>query len=83
MFDHLPQQRRLDSVQREEVSTMLKLKANKKLVQQHIASKCGRVVILKDIHNVNNHQNDKSNDLEAAIQELQKAPGKVITALLN
>ena len=80
LFDHLPQQRRLDSAQREEVSTMLELKANKKLVQQHIASKSGRVVLLKDIHNVINYtQADKSKDFEAAIQELQKAPGKLMT----
>ena len=59
---------------------MLELKANKKLVQQHIASKSGRVVLLKDIHNVINHtQADKGKDFEAAIQELQKAPGKLMT----
>ena len=79
LFDHLPQQRRLDSAQQKEVSTMLELKANKKLVQQHIQSKSGRVVLLKDIHNVMNHaQTDKSKDFEAAIQELKKAPGIVM-----
>ena len=55
LFDHLPQQRRLNNAQREEVATMLGLKANKKLVQQHIASKSGHVVVLKDIHNLANH----------------------------
>ena len=76
LFDHLPQQRRLDSAQREEVSTMLELKANKKLVQHHITSKSGHVIVLKDIHNLMNHQQtDKSKDFDAAIQELQKAPG--------
>ena len=76
LFDHLPQQRRLNNAQREEVATMLGLKANKKLVQQHIASKSGHVVVLKDIHNLANHtQTNKSKDFEAAIQELHKSPG--------
>ena len=76
LLDHLPQQRQLDNIQREEVTTMLGLKANKKLIQQHIASKSGHVVVLKDIHNlVNRTQTNRSKDFEAAIQELQKAPG--------
>ena len=55
---------------------MLGLKANKKLVQQHIASKSGHVVVLKDIHNLANHTHtNRSKDFEAAIQELHKAPG--------
>ena len=52
---------------------MLGLKANKKLVQQHIASKSGHVVVLKDLAN-HTHTN-RSKDFEAAIQELHKAPG--------
>lgn len=76
LFDHLPQQRRLDNAQQQEVTMMLELKANKKLVQQHISSKSGHVVLLKDIHNLTNRtQTDRSKDYEAAIQELQKAPG--------
>jgi len=76
LFDHLPQQRWLDSAQQEEVSTMLGLKTNKKMVQQHISSKNGQIVLLKDIYNIANHpQTDRSKDFEAAIQELQKAPG--------
>ena len=55
---------------------MLGLKANKKLIQQHITSKSGHVVVLKDIHNlVNWTQTNRRKDFEAAIQELQKAPG--------
>ena len=31
---------------------MLEVKANKKMVQQHIFKQSGKVVILKDLHNV-------------------------------
>ena len=44
---------------------MLGLKANKKLVQQHIVSKSGHVVVLKDIHNLANHmQTNRSKEFE-------------------
>ena len=76
LLDHLQQQRQLDNIQREEVTTMLGLKANKKLIQQHITSKSGHIVVLNDIHNlVNRTQTNRSKDFEAAIHELQKAPG--------
>jgi len=79
LFDHYPEQRRLDVVLQDEVTTMVvDLKANNKLVQQHISAKSGQVVLLKDIHNLANRAQagtDRNKDLEVAIQELKRAPG--------
>ena len=72
-FAHLPQQRRLDDESRKEVSDMLALKVNKKLLQRHIMTETGRVVILRDLHNIGaaSFQGDRDKDLEAAINELK------------
>ena len=57
---------------------VVELKADKKLVQQHMSANSGNVVILKDIHNLATRAQaatDKSKALEDAIQELKKSPG--------
>ena len=76
-FAHLPQQRRLDDENRKEVSDMLALKVNKKLLQQRIMTDTGQVVILRDLHNIGaaSFNTNKDEDLEAAIKELKKAEG--------
>jgi len=51
-FAHLPQQRRLDDESKKKVLSMVALKVNKKLLQQHLMAETGQVVILKDIHNI-------------------------------
>ena len=37
---------------KEEVKLMLDMKANKKLIQQHISEETGKSITLKDIHNM-------------------------------
>ena len=56
---------------------MLELNANKKLLQQHIQNKSGRVTLLKDIHNVGSASRkiDRSKEIEQAVLELKKAEG--------
>ena len=70
-FSHLPQQRRLDDESSKE--DMLALKVNKKLLQCHIMTETGRVVILRDFHNIGatSFQGDRDKDLEAAINEAE------------
>ena len=56
---------------------MLALKANKKLVQNHISTVTGKNVLLKDLHNM---ASDKLRSLagttvEDLINELQSKPG--------
>ena len=52
VFKHLPQQLTLQEEDRNEAKVMLGLKANKKLLQNHLSKKSGNVVILKDLHNL-------------------------------
>ena len=46
-YDHLPRQRKLDTDTQKDVRNMLKLKANKKLVQYELTSSTGKVVTMK------------------------------------
>ena len=54
---------------------MLGVKADKKLVQHHIYSTSGKVVILKDLHNM---AGDKKSITDASIlvDEMKKVNGK-------
>ena len=52
IFDHLPKQRKLGQEQKWEACLLLKVKVNKKLLQQHLSSTTGKVVTLKDIANI-------------------------------
>ena len=75
-FSHFPQQRRLQGTQREEAKTMLDLKVNKKLLQNHLTKTSGQVVLLKDLHNIATLSKDnKSSGIEKAVEELKKVPG--------
>ena len=84
-FAHLPQQRRLDDESRREVSDMLALKVNKKLLQRHLMTETGRVVMLRDLHNIGTASlsTDRDKDLEAAIKELKKAEGNGSVYICN
>lgn len=68
-------QRRLHQFEREAVGKMLKLKVNKKLMQDHISRKSGHVVLLKDLHNIGarNRLSD-DNNVSSAVDELKKSP---------
>ena len=48
----MPKQRRLDSEAKQEAEKLLALRANKKLVQNHLMSLTSKKVTLKDIHNI-------------------------------
>ncbi len=48
----MPKQRRLDSETKDEAVKLLKLRANKKLLQNHLMSTTGKTVTLKDLHNI-------------------------------
>ena len=51
---------------------MLKMRANKKLIQQHINKGTGKVVTLKDIHNMTQKMNG---GLEELIKEMKSVSG--------
>ena len=70
MYDHLPRQRHLDSEESETVKSLLRVQANKKLVQQHISQASGKVMTLKDLSNVIDDQSTKGNELETVVKDL-------------
>ena len=49
---HLPRQRKLDEDTLEQTKNMLSVKANNRMVQDHIFRKSGKVTTLKDLHNI-------------------------------
>ena len=75
-FQYLPQQRRLTKDECSEVASMLKMKANKKLIQEYAQSTFGKVVSLKDIHNVATKSGAiKENSLKELVEEMKKCAG--------
>ena len=58
---------------------MLKLKVNKKLLQNHLSTKSGKVVLLEDLHNLASSSKGDcdSNPIADTVEELRKIPGIV------
>ncbi|VDI04173.1 zinc finger SWIM domain-containing protein 3 [Mytilus galloprovincialis] len=59
LFKFLPRQRQLSGEERKDVETMLKVKANKKMVQSYIMEKTGKKIVLKDLHNIKSEMKKK------------------------
>ena len=59
---------------------MLNVKANKKMVQDHIYKQSGKVVTLKDLHNIAYKENKSIVDAQALLEEMRKVDGKIISA---
>jgi len=51
-FKHLPQQRRLNEDETNEVLSLLSIPADKRVLQGHIFQRTGKSVTLRDIHNL-------------------------------
>lgn len=73
---HLPQQRRLPLALRDEARELLKMKANKKLVQHYVVEKSGNLATLKDLSNImQGCQADSRNDLHTFVDRLRNKYG--------
>ena len=86
MYDHLPRQRQLNSEESTKVKSLLRVQANKKLVQQHISHASGKVVTLKDLSNVQSQMNLKStrdNELESVVKDLIAIKGWLSLQLMH
>jgi hypothetical protein len=61
-----------------EIETVLKFKPNKRILQYHIHKTSGKVVILKDIHNMASSSKgaDEAN-LQAFLKEMKKVQGVI------
>ena len=80
VFRHLPQQRKLPESEKENILQMLEMKANKKIIQSSIMQSTGKVLLMKDIHNLK-MSNDQENDLstlQRAVNELSKTNGAYV-----
>ena len=79
IFEYLPQN------EKKEVSELLNLKVNKKLLQQHITGSAGKVVMLKDISNiqVRLHEESDRNDVDALLRKLKSVEGKLTSRALT
>ena len=81
LFRNLPHNRKLDNEQKENVLQMLEMKANKKIIQSHVMKSTGRILLMKDIHNIKQSGEKKSNDmstLQSAVNELNKCNGAFV-----
>lgn len=78
LFRRLPHQRILSENEQKEAESMLVLKANKKLIQDKLASATGKAVLLKDLTNISTRmrKGDTRNDLQKCVQNLQEVYGK-------
>nr|XP_047138019.1 uncharacterized protein LOC124814399 [Hydra vulgaris] len=54
LYSHLPKQRKLPEDFEREAVKMIKLKANKKLIKQQLSQQTGKVVLFKDLSNIQN-----------------------------
>lgn len=77
-YEHLPHQRALPDELKAGVRGLLKLQANKKLIQKKIQEETGKVVLLKDLSNVaSSMKQGTKNDLQRTVEALQKDYGMV------
>ena len=73
----MPKQRHLDPETKKDAVRLLELRANKKLVQNHLMSVTGKTVTLKDVHNVATHNIRKHrNDFQELVKEMRKVQGE-------
>lgn len=52
LLQFLPRWRQSLGEEKTEIETMMKVNANKKMVQQHMIEKTGKQIIHKDLHNI-------------------------------
>ena len=76
-YKHLPRQRKLDDEEKNKMVELLNLKSNKKLIQDHFQRTTGKVITMRDIHNVTRSADpsDDSSMLKNLIEEMQKVGG--------
>lgn len=71
----------LNAVVRKEAEGLLRMKVNKKLLQQHLSEATGQIVTLRDITNigVGSNRNEDGNDLKSLVSRLRKLEGCIIS----
>ena len=78
---HLPRQRKLSKDAYQDTKNMLSVKVNKNMIQQHIYQQSGKVVTLKNLHNI--ASDNTTVNVENLVQEMRKFDGKNYTEIAN
>ena len=74
----MPKQRRIDAEATQEAVKLLTLRANKKLVQNHLMSLTSKTVTLKDVHNIAGKAVPAfRNDFQELVKEMKKVKGEI------
>ena len=70
----------MDESERKDAEDMLRMKVNKKLLQQHLSEVTGKTVILKDLTNIQTGLSSHcdGNDLKALVNRLEKIEGNTL-----
>ena len=58
---------------------MIKMKVNKKLLQQHLSETTGKIVTLKDVSNIQTSVSRSDESVETVVDYLRKIEGKKLT----
>lgn len=82
-FNALPRQRKLNESDKEEVSHLMKLKCNKKLLQSYIQNKTGKLVQLRDLTNLKASVTCGQNDIVSVVNMLKTQDGATVEVLVN
>ena len=74
LYKHLPKQRRLPEPLKEKAISLLRMNANKKLVQKQLIEDSGKIILLKDLSNLKASikLNQPRNDLDATVRLLKE-----------
>lgn len=71
-FDHLPQNRRLDATESEEIEQLIRCRGNKKLIQSQVVQRINKRVTLRDLSNMGKKLINGSNDLDMTVKLLKE-----------
>ncbi|XP_050055998.1 zinc finger SWIM domain-containing protein 3-like isoform X10 [Aphis gossypii] len=71
LFNHLPNQRKMNTQSKSEVLELMQLRANKKLIQHTMQIKTGKIITLKDLSNIYSTGKISDSSLYKIVQKLR------------
>ena len=78
LYEHLPAQRKLPEETKKQAEHLLKLKANRKLIQQELSKQSNKIILFKDLSNIHQRMKEREsrNDVDFLVNTLQKKYGQ-------
>lgn len=79
----MPHERKLSGIFKEKATSLLRMRANKKMVQQELCSDTGNIVLLKDLSNLTSAAKNvtSKNDLDNVVKLLKDTYGKFVSKI--